>query len=905
MLNHKFEYMNTFHRNRFERVLIFCGSLLLVLLFSNFQLLVQVRADTENHLSKTYKEEALRSIPEIVREHPRIFLRRTHWGLGPNLEELRKAAGREPWTSWLKGKPSGRPAEAWALRYLLTGNESLVPPIVEYMKTVKYWPGILASVATCYDWIYHSPSFSSQDKKSIANRIVEMAEKAIVMGEEYNDMWSHFGYRPPVDIAFAGLALYGHTPEAEKYIRYGGGYIKKNLFSGWQRMGGAYQGGWSYYPQGVQGLMEFIAAWSSATNEDLYREIAIHQGNWLLNHMYYLIQTTYPDKTLVDTAGFSYTPSLVGIKSLLIIATAYKNKDGVRYLRWVGGDLTSWHYDWWPYLFFTPELRDLSIGPYEMPLAQIWGREGVGYVQMRSGRGEDDTVIEFKCGDYFWSHNSQNQNSFSMYRKGRLATQSGIYDSYWGNHMQFYYRPTISSNSILVVQPGEVSWVPPKVAQQYNIPNRNGYISEWGGQRACYIVPEHGSAETCFTFDKYLYRKDHEHHFETGHIKAFETTDRYSYVYGDATMAYNNPTFSYPANKPKLDLFTRQLVFIDKKYLIIFDRVNSLSPDYEKRWLLHSIGEPQFTGKFLSVENPGHREVYKAGLVRTDNQGGTLYCQTLFPEDYLIRKVGGSATVTAAKADPANKGNAILKTGIKGRYERISPTIASDSAQKEDWIIEFIDQEHFKIRGSITGEDGMGFQKDSMFISNSQSIFFLKDNWSGVPQKGDKFYFSVTSPSYRFWVNGKNQSPSLKAFYTIIRDGSNIDPGSWRIEVFPKKEEKFDTFLHLLYPCDRDTPNPPLAEGVVTSDNIMKGVSVDNWVVLFGHKDTVSKETKYSIKNKGNTANLLLDMKPEKPYVLNVIKEGSETRKEKVAASKEGTLFFTAPGPCRIDIAPL
>ena len=192
-----------------------------------------------------------------------------------------------------------------------------------------------------------------------------------------------------------------------------------------------------------------------------------------------------------------------------------------------------------------------------------------------------------------------------------------------------------------------------------------------------------------------------------------------------------------------------------------------------------------------------------------------------------------------------------------------------------------------------------------MFISNSQSIFILKENWEGSPAKGDRFYFSVTSPSYRFWVNGKNQSPSLKAFYTIIRDGSNIDPGSWRIEVFPKKKEKFDTFLHLLYPCDRDTPSPPLAEGVVTSDNIMKGVSVDNWVVLFGHKDTVSKETKYSIKNKGNTANLLLDMKPEKPYVLNVIKEGSETRKEKVAASKEGTLFFTAPGPCRIDIAPL
>jgi hypothetical protein len=63
----------------------------------------------------------------------------------------------------------------------------------------------------------------------------------------------------------------------------------------------------------------------------------------------------------------------------------------------------------------------------------------------------------------------------------------------------------------------------------------------------------------------------------------------------------------------------------------------------------------------------------------------------LFGGDYLIRKVGGSATVTPARADRTNKGNATLKTTVKGKYERASPTIASDRAQKEDWAIEFID----------------------------------------------------------------------------------------------------------------------------------------------------------------------------------------------------------------------
>ena len=108
-----------------------------------------------------------------------------------------------------------------------------------------------------------------------------------------------------------------------------------------------------------------------------------------------------------------------------------------------------------------------------------------------------------------------------------------------------------------------------------------------------------------------------------------------------------------------------------------------------------------------------------------------------------------------------------------------------------------------------------------------------------------------------------------------------------------------------MYPCDRDTPNPPLAEGVVTSDSIMKGLSVDNWIVLFGNKGTIDHDIKYDIKNKNNTMNLLLDMKPEKPYMVNITKGASESHKQKVVAPKEGTLFFTAPGSCHIEIAPL
>lgn len=457
--------------------------------------------------------------------------------------------------------------------------------------------------------------------------------------------------------------------------------------------------------------------------------------------------------------------------------------------------------------------------------------------------------------------------------------------------MTNYYRRTISSNSILVDMPEERFYY------------FNKWFNEPGGQREIYLPPPEGNPETCFTYPEYLSRLSSRNHFETGDIKAFEVADHYSYVYGDATMAYNNPKFAYPGNKAKLDLFTRQLVFLDGKYLIIFDRVNSIKPEYEKRWLMHSIGLPQFADAPVQVESPGHREVYKAGLVRIDNKGGTLFCQTMFPEDYLIRKVGGSATVTPSKADPENKGNLTLRTTVQAKYERVGPAIASDGAKVENWVIEFIDQDHFKIKGSMTGEDGTGSIKDSIFISNSQSIFIPKDNWTGTPGKGDKIYFSVTSLSHRFWSNGINYHPHVKTMIGIFGDGSHIDPGNWRIEVYPKKKQNFDNFLHLLYPCDREKAIPPVAEGILTSDNRMKGLNIDKWTILFGSNGTLDQKTEYIIKKKGEMSNFLFDVKRGEPYTIN-IQSSSGSNKQKIIASNEGTLSFVALGPCRIEITP-
>lgn len=867
----------------------------------------------EKSLSTSYTDQALsdKAIPLVISSHPRLFLRSTPWNHGPSLPELRELSLTESLKSYLDRNPwNPKPGLEWAFRYLLTQNEGLVPPIVQAMKTSsKYWPGYLADLATLYDWLYNSENFSAEDKKIVEDKIITWAQEAVKMGEEYGDMWSHFGYRPPLDIAAAGLALYGHRDEAKKYIALAGGYLRQNLLPGWQINDGAWQGGWAYYGQGCHNLFRLIALWSSATDEDLFEIIEKDHGDWIRNHLYYLIYTMYPDRTAMETCGFNWANQdgndMGATISLLLLTRSYGDAQGIRHLNW------RYSWGWWgwrsgihQFLYYLPEFGTQPDKPYSLPLTKCWGRNGLGYVQMRSGWGEDDTIIDFKCGDYFWSHQFHNQNSFTIYRKGRLAIQSGAYvGSYFGPYMLNYYRPTISSNTILIIQPDEKTWVPSDAARRHGMETKNGYFPEYGGQRSCYLVPPYGSAETCFTLDKYLYRKNNQHHFETGTIRAFEVGDRYSYVYGDATMAYNNPTFTYPGNQPKIDLFTRQLLFLDKKYVVIFDRVNSLRPGYEKRWLLHSIGEPQFLAPAVTTESSGHLEVYDAGLVRIDHQDGTLFCQTLFPEDFLVRKVGGSATIGRVQADPTNGGDASLSGTIHGRYERVSSSLATDRARRENWVVEFVDADQYKIVGSLTGDDGPGSRlKD--FLSKSQAIFIPKGNWAGVPHEGDKFTFSVISSSCRFWVHDRNVSPPPQSLINIIQNSSPIDPGNWRVEVMPKTSRCYDTFLHLLYPCDKDKASFPNAEGITTSESLMKGIAVDDWVVLFGDRSQANKPTSYSVKNTGTNVNLLLGLEAGSFYTVTIIKSGADQDVRRLAASTEGTILFHAVGPCRIELNP-
>ena len=81
-------------------------------------------------------------------------------------------------------------------------------------------------------------------------------------------------------------------------------------------------------------------------------------------------------------------------------------------------------------LFYDPDLDAKATGiALDEPFVKLWGRYGPGYMQMRDkGWAPDATVIEFKCGDWVWTHSQANHvNSFWIFKNGRLAVQGGSY----------------------------------------------------------------------------------------------------------------------------------------------------------------------------------------------------------------------------------------------------------------------------------------------------------------------------------------------------------------------------------------------------------------------------------------------------------------------------------------------
>jgi hypothetical protein len=159
----------------------------------------------------------------------------------------------------------------------------------------------------------------------------------------------------------------------------------------------------------------------------------------------------------------------------------------------------------------------------------------VGWVSLHSALGHpaDDIQVTFKSSPYgSFSHSHADQNAFILNAYGEgLAINSAYREFHRSPHHQQWTWQTKSKNDVLI---------------------------DGLGQR-----PQDKTA--------------------TGKVTRFETSPRYIWTTGDATAAYQTGQ-----NEPgKIQRVTRDLVFIDQRYVVLRDRVVLATPG-RLSWLLHA-----------------------------------------------------------------------------------------------------------------------------------------------------------------------------------------------------------------------------------------------------------------------------------------------------------------------------
>ena len=210
----------------------------------------------------------------------------------------------------------------------------------------------------------------------------------------------------------------------------------------------------------------------------------------------------------------------------------------------------------------------------------------------------DDVLVMMKIGEHTgMNHDHLDSGNFQIYYKGILASESGVYDSYFTPEDRNYNKTTAAHNCMLIYDPDE------DTAGRENC----------GGQR---YVSENYDINAWLTDPKYRF----------GRTLFHEETDAHVVLSGDIAPAYTD----------KVSEAIRTMVFVPRRdkdipgVFVVYDRVASKKAEFEKTFRLHTQEEPEINGKTTILKNTKGKN------------HGALVCRTLLPANAEISKTGGA-----------------------------------------------------------------------------------------------------------------------------------------------------------------------------------------------------------------------------------------------------------------------
>jgi hypothetical protein len=582
-------------------------------------------------------------------DRPRIFLS-NGTGFGTTVAQLtQRCADTTNYAGCMAslGTSAGWP-ESYAAAYVITGDATECTTAANLLQANIVLPtgisptgggahdytsdnqGQMFSLAVVRDWCDAALS-ASQDSTietttaTIADWYVGYASSGLldVYHDDMPDVWSA--------IALAGLSLSGTSQDtkAQMYLSLADAQWNNVILPAM-----AYEGDWWHegmtYVQVSLGLTAWYAlGWSTATDENIFTLAKTSYSDLFDGYIDFLSYTIRPDYNYVyfgDTSDNKQSIQLFSryLVDLFTTGTASTLGQGLSleiqqntpaFYDYAGADR------WKMALLFDSTKNASAVARSTLPTGRWLSQQAQDVASLRSGWGPDDTFVYMTCGDYFGPHQHIEAGSFQIVRDGILTGPTGYYDDYGSDHWYNYYsQHSVHANTIAVYQPGESF-----PNEQTDACGSQPVVND-GGQRPVQ------RDKSCDSFSNpnlqtYLMHKTAVPYMETGDMTAFQTSACFDYVGCNVTAAYSSAGSLMNGNTAKVTEVSRQLVFLHPEIIVVFDRVESTDPSYQKRFLLHDSlpgDTPTTAGMSFSITNPGGAELFGQTLLPTQATINTL-----------------------------------------------------------------------------------------------------------------------------------------------------------------------------------------------------------------------------------------------------------------------------------------
>ncbi len=597
------------------------------------------------------------TLPGFKLDHPRL----PH----PSQADIARLRIENPeWINQMRGHARRGEGDLYAitvLAFIEPGSQDLAALHRRLMQQTYTYRGEQAKpVALAYDWLFQQ--WTEEQRSQLREKLAEGVGFLVnFIRRDRLSPYNVYLYNSPFQtLMAANLALYGDDPRGELNMRFTYDLWKHRVLPAWRQVmgqnGGWHEGG-EYVGIGIgQAVYQVPAMWRAATGEDLFQSEPGIRG-----FLDFIVYRKQPDGTDFRWGDASYFDRIVPDLNALALEYRHAAAYNLRPPRPEPAP-TSW--PWGP-------LSDASLldpnARAALPLARRF--DGIGLVVARSDWSSDATYVSFKAGDNFWSHSHLDQGAFTLHKRGGLALDSGLYGPQYGSdhHMNYTYQ-SIAHNLVTVTDPDDTAESDGKVVRQ---------IANDGGQRR--IGSGWGLASAPIDLTDWL---DQRTLYHTGRIAGYAESPGHVVAIADLTPAYTNSesgSGEFSHRTRRIERYWRTFVY-DRvaDVIILFDVVAATRPDFEKRWLLHTTGQPVISGSRFKADT---------GQVG----GGVLHGEVVYPPVPRIATIGGPGFEYWVDGKNYDEGGTLDKT-ISQRNQPVEPgrwriEVMPEAAREQDQFL--------------------------------------------------------------------------------------------------------------------------------------------------------------------------------------------------------------------------